>query len=676
MHAYEYGITKFNKKYQPAPNITVFNDRLVFIDKDGSEQEDQSTPEAFSIFSYIEVSHTGENTFSYDLENRKRVNASLMEDYLIPNNHVTITDNNTLTNIPVYTDSVEPDYYQDATNVTIHSYEGRHYIKHNFASYGGGESLIVAKSTRPKLFTLKDEKLKKLLNNPEISLIFFFSKDGAKLEGAHLSIDDVKDNEIIFFLEKDDSYNIFGSVARVLTGKNINDLSLIPYKAIANLGKVFDVNTEPASIKKISIAHLEAKERNEEKGVFYYLGKAVDFVQELTTTFIKETLGDGLISIGNFISEEIQFDEKRWRYYDEYGDKNKDFSPIIPGFEAFLNLLDKTQEKIDENSENFLSKLNKIEKRLKKSISKVPVRSIRKYLRFQLTVLFDVIEQMRVLYDTVLKLITSKEIFIFMNALLIGLLNSLAAAVGGIITLIGYVLSLPYYLYKLKKVENKAGYVSMAMEILENGIESVVKLFSVENILAVISFVRSVPGLVYDFLKDPGAIFEEKKELQKIVRDAEGNIIENPPKKESSIQIDSIAYGIGYAIGFIVEEVVTTILTGGAKTIAEAVKVTIASFKAIIKATGRIAKKIVISPERIAEMFAFLFKKMRKLNVKKILEDLYQWLKKVLITGKQFLDDAYNKFFKKSEQKFLEKFGFKPSKFENEILTLCPIKKI
>lgn len=679
MHAYEYGIRKFNKKYQPAPNVTVFNDHIIFIDGTDKEADDQFVPQEPSIFSYRQVRHMFDNRYSYNLSEKKVIDGDLMQDYLIPNNYINIINEAIIVDVPELGNLDDPDYFYELTDVTIYEFEGNYYVKTNVASYGGAISEITVPSTKSKIFTQYEEKLKDLFNNPNISLIFFFSKDGAKLEASHLSIDDVKDNEIIFFLEKDDSYNIFGSVARVLSGKNIKDLSTIPYRAIANLGNVFDVNTKPKSIKKISKSHLKAKKRNEEKGIFYYLGKAVDFVQELTTTLIKESLGDGLIAFGNFISQDVQFAEKRWRYYDEYGDKNKDFAPIIPGFDTFLDFLDAAQKNVQKNSENFLTKLNKTEKNLKKSIRKVPVRSIRKYLNFQLTVIFDFIEYMRKLYDTVLEIITSKEIFIFLNALLIGLLNSLAAAIGGIITLIGYVLSLPYYLYQLKNVENKAGYVSMAMEVLETGIESVVKLFSIENIVAVISFVKSVPVLVYDFLKDPGAIFEEEKELKKVVRDADGNIIKNPPKKESSIQIDSIAYGLGYAIGFIVEEVVTTILTGGAKTIGEAIKVTIASFKAILKATGRIATEVVMSPIRIVEMFTFLFKKMRKLNVKKLLQDLYQWLKKVLLTGKQLLDDAYKKFFSKNakslkDQKYLAKRGYKPTSYTDNILTLCPIR--
>ncbi|EDP96803.1 hypothetical protein U8527_00660 [Kordia algicida OT-1] len=662
MHAYEYGITKFNKKYQPAPNITVFNDRLVFIDKDGSEQEDQSTPEAFSIFSYIEVSHTGENTFSYDLENRKRVNASLMEDYLIPNNHVTITNDNTLTNIPVYTDSVEPDYYQDATNVTIHSYEGRHYIKHNFASYGGVESVIVAKSTRPKLFTLKDEKLKELLNNPEISLIFFFSKDGAKLEGAHLSIDDVKDNEIIFFLEKDDSYNIFGSVARVLSGKNINSLSQMPYTATANLANVFKVDTEPEQIKKVCKGHLEAKQTNQEKGFFYYLGQAVDFVAKLTAKFFKVTQGDPLIYIGEAISENLRFDEKRWRYFDEEGKPSKNFEPIIPGFLHFLEIADVIHENIEKNSENFKSKLAGIEDRIDEFLDIVPIRSIRRYLKKKLKILFDVIEKMRDVYDTVIKIITSKEIFLFANALLIGLLNSLSAAVGGILTLIGHIMNLPYYLYKASetKSERKSGYISMVIELLENGIEAFISLFSVKNLAAIASFFIEAPGLVRDFLTSPSTIMTKTTEAGSYVK----------------THSDAIGYGMGYAIGFVVEEVLTTMATMGTANVVKAVKVTVDSFKSILIASGKAAKFTITSPKTLVKGMSLLFKRMRKLNVPKLLDELLAFLKSLLTTARQLAEEAFDKAFKHNPlvKVQLQRAGYAPTEVIDDLIRICPIK--
>ncbi|MFK7747270.1 MAG: hypothetical protein AB8B65_02655 [Kordia sp.] len=660
MHAFEYGIRNFNKKYQPAPNIVVFNDHIVFQDDREAPDEEQFVPNLYpSSYSYREVKHLDSNKYDYEVTNKEIIDGNIMDDYYIVNGHVTTREDVIIKNVPPYTVLDDPTFYTELHGAVIYKYEDKYYVKTQIASLGGEAAVEAVTPSTSKLFSLYDRKLRELLENPKLSLLFFFAKDGAKLESAQINIDNVKDNEIIFFLEKDDSYNIFGSVARVLSGKNINSISIIPYRAVAHLANVFNVDTRPKQIKKVCKGHLEAKKTNEEKGFFYYLGQVADFVIELTAGLVKAAIADPLIFIGEGISANLRFDEKRWRYFNEDGNLNKDFAPIIPGFETFLEIVDTINENVEKNSANFKSKLNDVEKDIKSFLDKIPIDSIKDYLKDKLTILFDVIEKMRDVYDAMVKFLSSKEIYLFVNGLLIGLLNSISAAVGGILTMVGHIISLPYYLYQAAKSDNKSGYVSMVIELLENGIEAVIKLFSFKNLAAIANFFIEAPKLVIDLLSSPSAIMTKVAEAGTYVK----------------THSDAIGYGIGYAIGFIIEEIVTTMATMGGATVAKAIQVNIDAFKSILKATGQFTEFVFTSPKVLVDGMSLLFKRIRKLDVPGLMDEFLAFLKSLLATAKQLADEAYIKLFDVTEQRLFKKMGYTPSSYTDNVFNLCPIGK-
>jgi hypothetical protein len=62
MNAYEYGLENFKNKYQPKPNIVVFNDKTnVLDDLENNNLQETEEPQ---VYIYAEVSRVSTNTFS------------------------------------------------------------------------------------------------------------------------------------------------------------------------------------------------------------------------------------------------------------------------------------------------------------------------------------------------------------------------------------------------------------------------------------------------------------------------------------------------------------------------------------------------------------------------------------------------------------------------------------
>jgi hypothetical protein len=231
MYAYEYGLKNYDKKYQPLPNLVVFNDEIIIEDDSENDPEKQiidktqvsinvdyePTPEQYL---YYEVDYKYDNRFKYK-EGNKAIDKTIAEEYLIPNGYMEdLGVNNIIEDYGINQNDYQVYKYQDryfAKIVTLSFLEAVYpefsteaalkLYKNDFSqTINYLDEVTVYSKPKSKLglkiFELSDIFLAELANNPDISIILFFSNDGAKIDNTCLTVDKIRDNEIVFFLKK------------------------------------------------------------------------------------------------------------------------------------------------------------------------------------------------------------------------------------------------------------------------------------------------------------------------------------------------------------------------------------------------------------------------------------------------------------------------------------------
>ena len=132
------------------------------------------------------------------------------------------------------------------------------------------------------------------------------------------------------------------------------------------------------------------------------------------------------------------------------------------------------------------------------------------------------------------------------------------------------------------------------------------------------------------------------------------------------------------AIGFIIEEVLTAIFTGGAKTVAQALRLTLDSITSAVNTVRKVGKKVARKPIDFIHGISVLLKKLKHLNVKKMMDEFVEWIKNLVKTTKQLAQEAFDRFFPNTAQgmkdrRYLRKRGYQPTSFVDDVLTICPI---
>ncbi len=663
MNAFEYGVEHFKSKYQPRPNIVVFNNETVVLDDLETDNQEQTTTEsqaeAAPLYIYAEVNKVSSTVFSLP-EPLKEASVNYVENYLIPNGYFQDIG----------------DYYEvlgREGTFKAYAYGNKFYIRYLYPEGEPSTEEVVIKSPRVpfkrKLLTFAENKLGDLINNPDIKLIFFFSREGSKLEVAYQKINDVKPDEIVFFLEKDEGVNIAGSVSRILTGKSITKQTKLPYKSIASLARFFKVDAETKDVRHLFKFHIKAKENAEEQGAAYYLNKVLR-APIVVSSYGFNLLGIGLKGIGDGISD-LALDSKRWEYYDKEGNKSKTFKPLFPGLETALNDLDKP-DKNEEQSKPIETLFTTLETKLDAFFAKTKQEALNKYFRRKFQFLYTIVKKLKTLYTAFKDKYTQKNALIYINALFTGFYNSIVKAIGGIIALVGIILQIPQKASDLEYNKSVSS-ISGAFELLEEFIETTKIMFSIPNIEALFTAFITMGKQVETVFSNPSQIVSLTKAFALKAADKTGDAV-----NYLSTRVDSIGYGLGFAIGFIVEEVVTALATGGAKTVIGALKFTLNSFadlfKTIAKAGGKTLKGLALSPITIIEGVAALLKYLRRLDVKQLLDNFVEWFVTLFKTTKKLAEEAFEKLYSRIAKERITKAGYKPTGFNGDVIIFCPIK--
>ncbi|WP_299519827.1 hypothetical protein [Winogradskyella sp.] len=669
MNAYEYGMDNFRFKYQPIPNVIVFNDKHIFSDDYETDESEQITPLS-SIqgeFIYAEVFQTADNIYAL-YEPIRSESVLYVEDYLLPNNYLTDLGNN---NFVIGAEGT----YQ------IYGLDSKFYIK--YENPNSLDEVLITGSSSPKVPSLKqflntENKLSELLENKDLKLFFFFSTDGNKLNKAYNAIEETLSNEVIFFIEND-GFRGSTSIVRVYTGSNISFETVLPTNAIAHLaerfGVVANVSEIESRIKSVFKNHLEFVKEQKEGSVFQWLTDIID-VPITVNNAILYGVGYVVKELGDAISTEFVFDDKRWNYYNENGDRAKDFSPVLQGFDVLLDHLDAKEKENTKKEDTFEVFIKAIEAKVNKFFSvSSEDNSFSKLFKKHFGFIKTLLGKLRELYVVFKETFTSKNTFIFGNALLIGIINSLVKAVGGILSLIGAILKYPYETRredKERRSKNKVSTsLSSVLEVFEELTQTFGKLFSLKNLEALFNGFVQMGALALTIFSNPEQVLSLNRAFTVAVADKSVDAA-----KYLSARVDNIGYGLGFAVGFLIEEVITGIATGGAKTIGTALKLSAESFQQLFKLGKAGIKTIGKAPVSLVDGLIALFKYLRKLNVKKLIDGFIAWFVKLFKTANQLLEEAYKKVFSPSTRSKFKRFGLGPTKYDEvtEAFTFCPIK--
>lgn len=463
--------------------------------------------------------------------------------------------------------------------------------------------------------------LNDILNDKSTSVVVFISDDGVKLERAYQNIE-CYNNEVVLFIENDFGSNLFGSVLRIKLGANITENSNFPASQTAKVINAFKLGIDIDTVT-LSKAIKEEIENNE--GVIHYIKKrfwATDKIVSVPVNFAFNTLKEAFDSISSGINS-IKLEENRWRYYNEDGTKNEEENLLFFNLNDFKKL--EAKSKTNYHKKMFsgaLKQLNNKNDEWKANIKTLKFDKENKYLN---TYINDSINKI----DNILKptkdflgnpealaIENNKDTLIALNAFLVGLINGIIEIIKGLFDILSLLCQLFEGIRKGTSylAQNLASLFSMFFEGIENFLDTLKNLFTKENLKALLQFIVQLPKLF----------------LQLSIEGT--NYLLNTDLK---VSIDALGYYIGYFIGMLVDVIISAIFTGGAKTVADVLKIISKQFteiykfaKSTLKYTAKVATNSI---EYIIDLLAKLRNGAK--NIKPFLDEILEWLKK-------FFDDA------------------------------------
>ena len=158
--------------------------------------------------------------------------------------------------------------------------EGKLYLQAS-ATVELDEVVVIANSNNQdneEVNTEQDEAYNVISSdNSDVFVTVFVSDDGAKLERAYQQIDVVKNRELVLFAEKNDSTNFFGSVFRVLSGKQITESSIYPKLELSSILRSY-TDTRSLSMEALSDLIIQHFKEKDDKSMFLY--KKLFFVRQ------------------------------------------------------------------------------------------------------------------------------------------------------------------------------------------------------------------------------------------------------------------------------------------------------------------------------------------------------------------------------------------------------------
>ncbi|MCO6161670.1 hypothetical protein [Flavobacterium sp. NRK F7] len=639
MYAYEYGLKNFHFEYRTGSSIAVFNDDIEIL-KDQNEVENEN-----QIVEVLkEVVYDVEKQRIYLKDNPATINRIAVEFYL-----------EYLGNIDLYFNE------NFIVKKEVFKFNNKYYYSEAIVL----DEIVVSAQAKP---TIKPaikkidlfENFNSYLEKIETRMTFFIANDGAKLELAYLNIDAVLENEIVFFIERNDLFNIIGSTIRVKVGSNITSATKIDKRELKLFLQMFLLHFNEEKI--ITVLNEQFKEK--EKDISYYIKKGLlntyNQVVKIETEFLNLT-SEALENVIEGCEKDLKLSDDRYLYYktskDQEGNektvKNENFKPLIPI--DFFEKLEKNNEKFDyaKAIAPAIHYLEEIIQAIQNKVAQVNIKSIRDYINKKMNGFLELIHKIPKFLKTFIDktIALSKDYLLFVNGLIVGTINSLVDTLSGIFFIIKIVVD--YKQFKNTQtdrlVATPSSFFGLLIEMVENLFEFYFKLFSFKNLEAFVKFSKDVIVLL---VTAPSRI---------------------------SITADKVGYFLGFIVGFIIEEVILAFATGGVGAVANLFTKIAATTKTVIKTGLKASKRFVDELGKISKgMLHTVLEIIHHVNAKaanfsKLLDELYAILEEVVLGAIALLKAKFDALFSPKTQKALREAGFGPTKFADNSLTICKI---
>ena len=647
MRAIDYGMQNFGgSSYKNTKsNIVVFNEAINL-----GNEENQTSELDDLLFHYKEIEFTNEEQtkFSYI------VNGELLSGeqfYYIKNSGI-ITWKIVDSSFPIETQT--PGVY---TLVKLFEIEEKFFLQLP-GRLETVEIIASGKGKKNKPLILLNE----ILNDKSTSVVIFISDDGVKLERAYQNIE-CYNNELVLFIENDFGSNLFGSVLRIKLGANITENSNFPASQTAKIINAYKLGIDIDTVT-LSKAIKEEIENNE--GVIHYIKKrfwATDKIVSVPVNFAFNKLEKAFDSISSGINS-IKLEENKWRYYNEDGTKNEEENLLFFNLNDFEKL--EAKSKTNYHKKMFsgaLKQLNNKNDEWKANIKTLKFDKENKYLN---TYINDSINKI----DNILKptkdflgnpealaIENNKDTLIALNAFLVGLINGIIEIIKGLFDILSLLCQLFEGIRKGTSylAQNLASLFSMFFEGIENFLDTLKNLFTKENLKALLQFIVQLPKLF----------------LQLSIEGT--NYLLNTDLK---VPIDAFGYYIGYFIGMLVDIIISAIFTGGAKTVADVLKIISKQFTEIYKFAKSTLKYTAKKTTNAIEYTIDLLAKLRNgaKNIKPFLDEILEWLRKFLKSNKS--DELFELLQKLQKgtgdinKTFAENAGIKIEKWLSEVIVI------
>ncbi|WP_298417867.1 hypothetical protein [uncultured Kordia sp.] len=670
MYAYEYGLKNFNEIYKPYNRITLFNDNIKI--------EDDTIGGVEGLGIYVKVTLDDNITTASVVygESYQQYSTSFFEDYLAKINGVTITEHTrTINGLPNQIDRPIAIYNDEYYAHILDADE----LQPIAITVNKPQKITPFEETRKKVLAPILFDLDELLAEENISIIIMISNDGFKLEQAFDKLHTPLENEIVIFIENDLGSNLFGTVFRARFGNNIQvkKLKKEHYSTLTYLCKLYNVSVTTKQFEEIITESFE--DRN-----YYHVNK-VHGVFSRIPEWSMDLTAKGLDKITELIHVNLRSNDiNTWKAHDNMGKENPNFDPFLYGYSE-IKKMEATNEKAlkDLTADIMLSKFNedisKLELELDNSIDKLQIKQLKSKARAKLKGVYDSLTQAKIhvkeVTETALNELKHKyilvkvvkNIYLHLNAYIIGLYNSLVDFVTGIIQLISMLLKGMAAYERLKRSfkNNTSQTFSMFFELYENFLEVVYNLFSLRNITAFIAW-------------------NNKQTLTVIANILYPEKVKNKTKSYlASISVEQYGYAIGYLTGFIISEVLFTLVTGGVSTIQAATRATFKGYydllRGIIKAPVTVTKGVIKVGKFSINLITRLFKNLKKVakQLPELLKKLDNWIDDLLKAANKYIDTAFEKLFpSKAARDKITNAGLKPTKVNDagNAITFCPIK--
>ncbi|WP_289043800.1 EndoU domain-containing protein [uncultured Olleya sp.] len=483
----------------------------------------------------------------------------IQEEQLSPIGTITATETSIFFN-------QEEDYGDDLMDYYL--IDGKYYLQIN-KNITLNEVVIEVKNN--SIWLPQDQKLNTFVT-------VFVSSDGAKLERAYQRIDNILPRELVLFVEKNDSTNIFGSVFRVKSSNDVDSASIYSKIELSRLVRSY-TNDKTIDLSVINDLLVNYYDSRDDESLFLWLPRLATSFIKLTGEAVLSGIGEAMLIISDGIEKDLKLDDNRWQATID-GKKNEKYKPLLPGYDYLKD--DTTANSIS----SYINKtfINPLTGSVIDLIAELNGNSIiKKLIGNKLDALLNFVKQIPKQITSTIESVFNflKKAFEFFNALIVGIINSIVDLLKSIFDILALICKGLYAVIAGADhiAQNPKSSFGLIIEAFENLISTVLSAFTIDNLKAFFSFQLHV-------------IFSLGKLSFIAAQKTADFLTSDPTEDDYSLPFDAIGYYTGYIIGWLAQEVAIFMATAGVGTITKGIQGAVRSYKELFTAISKTASKI------------------------------------------------------------------------------------